>query len=83
MLLFLHNSYITTEFPDCGNLVGVDYVENLRWDHMELYIPLRWVHTEPSVHLRKANTEPSVHLRKANTERSMHFRRENAEFLSC
>ena len=63
--------YGTPEFPDCGNLVGAAWVENLLLDHTELYVPFRWVHKEPSVHFRKDNTEPS-----------MHFRRKNAEFPS-
>ena len=29
LVLFLHNSYGTPEFPDCGNLVGADWMENL------------------------------------------------------
>ena len=28
---FLHNSYVTLKFPDYGNLVGADWMENLRW----------------------------------------------------
>ena len=59
--------------------VEADWVENLRWDHTESYVPFRWVHTEPFVHFRKANTEPSMHFRKANTEPSMHFRKANTE----
>ena len=57
LVLFMHNSYGTSEFPDCGNLVGEDCMENLRW-----------ANTEPSVHLRKTNTDPSMHFRKANTD---------------
>ena len=45
-MLLLHNSYGTLEFPDCGNLVWADWMENLRWANME-----------PSMHLTKANTE--------------------------
>ena len=56
-MLFLRNSYGTSEFPDCGNLVGADCMRNLRW-----------ANTEPSMHFRKANTDPSVHFRKANKE---------------
>ena len=74
-----HNSYGTQEFPDCGNLVGANWVENLRWDHMEPYVPFMWVHTEPSMHFRKANTEPSMHFKKANAEPSMYFRKANTK----
>ena len=70
LVLFLHNSYGTSEFPDCGNLVGADCMGNLRW-----------ANTEPSMHFRKTNTDPSVHLRKANTDPSMQFRKANTEFL--
>ena len=69
-MLFLPNSYGTSEFPDCGNLVGADCIGNLRW-----------ANTEPSMHFRKTNTDPSVHFRKANTDPSMHFRKANMEFL--
>ena len=71
LLLFLHNCHGTPEFFDCWNLVGADWVGNLRLDHME-----------PSVHLRKANTEPSMHFRKGNRKQSMPFTRDHAEFLS-
>ena len=71
MLLFLHNNYGTSEFPDCGNLLGADWMENLRW-----------ANTEPSIHFRETNTEPSMHFRKANTDPSMHFRKANTEFWS-
>ena len=30
-MLFLHNSYGTSELPNCGNLVGADCMGNLRW----------------------------------------------------
>ena len=63
-MLFLHNSYGTLEFPDCGNLVGIDCMGNLRWANIE-----------PSMHFRKTNTDPSVHSRKANTDLSMYFRK--------
>ena len=69
-LLFLHNSYGTSEFPNSGNLVGADCMGNLRW-----------ANTEPSMHFRKTNTDPSVHFRKANTDPSVHFRKANTEFL--
>ena len=49
-------SYGTSEFPDCGNLVGADCMRNLRWANME-----------PPMHFRKTNTDLSVHFRKANT----------------
>ena len=29
LVLFFHNSYGTPKFPDCGNLVGADWMENL------------------------------------------------------
>ena len=69
------------EFLDCANLVGSDWVGNLKWYHTEPYVPFRWVHTKPSVHFREANTEQSIHFRKVNTEPSMHFRRDNRELL--
>ena len=57
-MLFLHNSYGTLEFPDCGNLVGADCMGNLRW-----------ANTEPSMHFRETNMDQSMHFRKDNTER--------------
>ena len=69
-LVFLHNSYGISEFPDCWNLVGADWMENLRW-----------AYTEPSMHFRETNMEPSMYFRKANTDPSMHFREANTEFL--
>ena len=69
-MLFLHNSYGTSEFPDCRNIVGADCIGNLRW-----------ANTESSMHFRKTNTDPFVHFRKANTDPSMHFRKANTEFL--
>ena len=81
LLFILHNSYGTPEFPDSGNLLGADWVENLKWDHTEPHVPFGWVHTELSMHFRKGNTEPSMHFREANTEPSMHFRRDITEFL--
>ena len=66
---FLHNSYGTSEFPDCENLVGADCIGNLRWANME-----------PSMHFRKTNSDLSVHFRKADTDPSMHFRKANTEF---
>ena len=66
----MHNSYGTPEFFDCGNLVGADWMGNLRW-----------ADTEPSMHFRESNTDLSVHFRKANTDPSMHFRKANTEFL--
>ena len=63
-------SYGTSEFPDCGNLVGADRMRNLRW-----------ANTEPSMHYRKTNMDPSVHLRQANTDPSVHFRKANTEFF--
>ena len=69
-MLFLHNSYGTSEFPNCGNLVGADCMGNLRW-----------ASTEPSMHFRKTNMDPSMHFRKAHTDPSVHFRKANTEFL--
>ena len=69
-VLFLHNSYSTSAFPDCRNLVGADCMGNLRW-----------ANTEQSMHFRKTNMNPSVHFRKANTDPSVHFRKGNTEFL--
>ena len=70
-MLFFHNSYGTPEFPDCGNLVGADWMENLRW-----------ANTEPSMHFRETNTDPSMHFRQANTDLSMHFRKTNTEIFA-
>ena len=70
LMLFLHNSYVTSEFSDCGNLVGAVCMGNLRW-----------ANTEPTMHFRKTNTDPPVHFRKTNTDPSMHFRKANTEFL--
>ena len=70
-MLFLHNSYGTSEFPDCGNLEGEDCMGNLRW-----------ANTEPSMYCRKTNTDPSVHFRKANRNPSMHFRKAIRNFWS-
>ena len=69
-MLFLHTSCGTSEFPDCGNLVGADCMGKLRW-----------ANTEPSMHFRKTNTDPSVHFRKAITDPSVNFRKANTEFL--
>ena len=69
-MLLLHNTYGTLEFPDCGNLVGADRMENLRW-----------ANTEPSMHFGETNTHPSMHFRKANTDLSMHFRTANTILL--
>ena len=69
-MLFLHNSYGKPEFPDCGNLVGADWIDNLRWGD-----------TEPSMHFKETNTDPSMHFRKANTDPSMYFRKANTEYL--
>ena len=68
-MLFLHNSYGTSDFPECGNLVGADCMGNLRL-----------ANTEPSMHFRKTNWDPTVHFRKANTNSSVHFRKANTEF---
>ena len=69
-MLFLHISYGTPEFPDCGNLEGTDWMEDRRW-----------ANSEPSMHFRETNTDPTVHFRKASTNPSMHFRKANTEFL--
>ena len=70
MVLFLHNSYGTPEFPDCGYLVGADWMETMRW-----------ANTEPFVHFRETNMDPSMLFRKANVDPSMHFRKANTKFL--
>ena len=67
-MLFLHNSYGSSEFPDCENLAEADCMGNLRWANTELSMHFRKTNTDPSVHFRKANTDLSMHLRKANTE---------------
>ena len=58
-MIFLHNSYGTPEFPNCGNLEGTDWMEGLRW-----------ANKEPSMIFRETNTNRSVHFRKANTNLS-------------
>ena len=70
LVLFLHNSYVTPEFPDCGHLVGADWMENLRS-----------ADKIPTMHFRETNTNPSMHFRKANTGPSINFRKANTEFL--
>ena len=70
MILFLHNSYGTPEFPDCGNLEETDWMESLRWANIE-----------PSMHFRETKTDRSVYFRKANMDMSMHFRKAKREFL--
>ena len=82
MLLFLHNSYGKSEFPDCGYPMGADCVQNLRWYHMEPYAPFMWVNTEPLVHWRKANAEPSLHFMKANRKHPYILGGTNTEFLT-
>ena len=69
LVLFLHNSYGTPEFPNGGKLEGTDWMESLRWDN-----------TEPSIYLRKTNTDLSVYSRKANTNLFMHFMKAKTEF---
>ena len=58
----------TLELPDCENLEGTDWMENLRWAKTEPSMHFRDTHTDPSVYFRKAYTDPSMHSRKANTE---------------
>ena len=65
----LHNGYGTKEFPNSGNQVGADWMENLRW-----------ANTKPFMHFRETNTDPSMYFRKANTDSSMHFGKANMEF---
>ena len=65
MVLFLHNSYSTPEFPDYGNLEGIDLMEDLGW----------------AMHFRETNVDPSVHFRKAYMDQSKHFRKANMECL--
>ena len=69
-MLFLHNSYGTLGFPDCGNLEGTDWMKDLRW-----------ANTESSMHFSETNMDPSVHFMKVNTDPSMHFRKANMDFL--
>ena len=80
LVLFLQNSYGTPELPDCGNLVGAEWMEILRWGDTELSMQFRETNTNTSLHFRKANTNPSMHFRKANTNPSMDFRKANTEF---
>ena len=70
LVLFLHNNYGTWEFPEYRNLVGADWMENLRW-----------ADTEPSMHFRETNMDLSMCLKKANTDPSMHFMKANTKFL--
>ena len=58
----------TLEFPNCVNLVGADWMENLSWATTKPYFNFRETNTDPSMHFRKAITDPSMHFRKANTE---------------
>ena len=58
----LHNSYGTPEFPNCGNQVGADWMENMRR-----------ANTEQSMHFTETNTDLSMHFRKANTDTSMYL----------
>ena len=67
LVLFLHNTYDTLEIPDCGNLIGADWIKNLRWANTEPFMHFNDTNTEPSMHFRKANTDPSMHFRKAKT----------------
>ena len=48
----LHNSYGTPEFPDCGNQVGADWMENPRW-----------ANTEPSMNFRAVMSDTSFYYR--------------------
>ena len=50
------------------NLVGADWMENLRWADTELSMHFRETNTEPSMQFRKANTDPNMHFQKAITE---------------
>ena len=53
-MVFLHNNYVTLEFPDRGNEVGSDWIENMRW-----------ANTVPSMDFMETNTDPSMIFRKA------------------
>ena len=77
----MHNSNGTLEFPECGNLIGADWMENLRWPNTEQFMHFRETNTEPSMHIRETNTEPSMHFKRANTDQTMNFRKANTEFL--
>ena len=81
LVLFLHNNYGTPEFPKCVNLVGADWMENLKWANAEPSMHFRETNAEPSMHFRETNTDPSMHFRKVITDPSMHFREVNTEFL--
>ena len=56
-MLFLQNSYGTSEFPDCVNLMRADCMRNLRW-----------ANTVPSMHFRKTTTEFLLPVFTPNTE---------------
>ena len=79
-MLFLYNSYGTSEFSDCGNLVrgrlhGKPDVGQYGTAHA-----LRKTNKDPSVHSRKPNMDPSVHFRKANMEFFAHSFTPNFQF---
>ena len=67
------------DIPNCGNLVGADWVGNPRWDHKEPSMHFRKDHTELSIHFSKDHTELNMHFRKDHTEPSMHFRKNYTE----
>ena len=67
-MLFLHNSFGTSKFPDCGNIVGADCMGNLMLANTVQSMHVRTTNTDPSMHFRKANMDPSMQFRKANTE---------------
>ena len=64
----MHNSYGTAEFPDCGNLVGADWMENLKWANIEPIMHFRDTNMDPTMHFSKANMDPYKHFKKANME---------------
>ena len=60
--LFLHNSYGTPKFPDCGTLFEADWVENLRLEYTKPYVPFWWVHirNRPCIMGRSRRNPPCI-----------------------
>ena len=54
--LFLHYIIGAWEIPKWGNQVGADLVQNIWWDHRELYAPFIWFHTKPNFSFRWDHT---------------------------
>ena len=65
LMLFFHNSFGTSEFSNCGNQVGADWMENMRWTNTKP--AFRETNMVLSMHFRKANTNPTMQFREVNT----------------